>query len=244
MSRENRLLTVSESGQGLADLWRSPLKPVKRVIDVGSRPSLEKIAASDEFLDRLIPGYLREMVNGQVTALRVDAWIGGKLDQEFLAPLAVLIIEKDVYNGTAKEKEAGTHWEQIINLRKVEAIKQGLIGEDDRILIYLEADNTPDSKGVLVHRYVLPEHLRRKGLGRAFYLNLEAVLKESGFEYICGYNGNAAIRFFLNLGRYEVVQLKPEFLRERLLDACDINTIKFLDRRVEVEAVRPEFLRS
>lgn len=220
---------------------------VNEIMEFGFGGRLSELDALQ--LEVLIPERLLELAAdpSQVQALRFDEQMG-RLDQEFLPALGLLVVEKDAF-GQPKDlqEEEPDRWGNALNRKRIRAIREGLIAERDKVSISLIADDRWSRHGVCVESYIDAGDLRGKGLGRAFLGNLYAIFAKMGYRYVYGENNPDNIGFFRKMGGYTLSDIKDEHLSHGLMPPLLLRnsmvTVKFLDRRMEVEYVQPECLK-
>jgi GNAT superfamily N-acetyltransferase len=192
-------------------------------------------------LDVLISPKLREATTNGVEVVRYDYW-HGRLNQEYQPELSVLIVERGGLEFPKERQEAGdSTYPVIINGRRTRAIERGLIS--------LVANDGWHRRGVEVISLVLAEDLRGQGVGYDFYDVFEDTLDRMGYGYVYGENDRTNIGFFLQRERYHVSELVPvdkpgDGLIPLALARSPYATIKFFDRELEEQSVKPEFLRA
>lgn len=213
--------------------------------------SPEKITCIQEGLfylrenpDRLVPRQLVDALPGKHTyaCCLKRLWLG-RMDNEYLPDLALLITEQstsDEYTRLIDEKDG---WTKALHAIHNQAIKEGLVLETDRPLISCLAHSI-SGDGVEILSFTIAKDLRGRGIGQGFYDDLEILLTQAGYKYLCGENDSTNINFFIdNRGRYQASQLDQvstcNSLRQRLSwNRSPYFTVKFLDKELELVSVK------
>lgn len=207
----------------------------------------QKLMLPEEKLEVLIPPKLRGVIpdGSMLDVIRLDQWIG-RMDDEILPVLSVLIVNRHVFNAPIEFQERGdNNWSEAINTKRAKAIELSKLSANDRVIASFIADNSWNEYGIFVHSFILSEELRGRGIGEDFYRNFEELAQVLGFKYLYGVNDHDNIGFFLKSGRYLLDQVRTE--RKNLFHPSvvdSITTVKFLDQEFEGECVKPEFLRQ
>lgn len=197
----------------------------------------------------LIPQRLLE-IKGQgseIAAIPFEVELG-RLDQEYTPELAVIIFERDGFSKNSKEQEETDKWDKVLEHQRQIALKRKALGGKDRPLLSVIATEYHPT-GVEVLGYIQATSLRKRQIGKAFFGHFESLLWQMGYKHLWGSHSPENIGFFLKIGRFTVDQLIPTALTKNGLSPIPyydlspgIAAIKFLDKEMEKECVKPEFL--
>lgn len=211
----------------------------------------------------LIPPRLIEVIHNQdIGVVRLNEWIEPGMDQGYKPSLLAMIIQQNCLESTKVQEVENSPIYKPINYWRKKAISRGLMTDSDRVLLLLIAHNqfvaeTTGARGPLgfsnhkiykgldIIHLSIAHGLQGQGIGYAFYDRFEEIAQAFGYKYLYGINDRTNIGFFLQRGRYTLDQLRESqllipFSRNR---EWGIATVKFLDRELEKELVKPEFLK-
>lgn len=211
------------------------------MINLDMEPA-QKLSVLYQNLGTLIPPKLLGSVADptKIEAIKLPSLEMGRLDDEYTPDLFFAVIEKD---GLFQQLEIDD-WDKSLFYHWHRAERVNYIKKSDRILsTFIASQNYP--YGVNIESYILATKLRGQNIGAEFYNLLEPILQKMGYKYIWGNNNQQNINFFLRMGRYKLSQLSPESFDRYAIRIYPHDyqiTIKFLDKELEEQCVKPEFL--
>lgn len=214
-----------------------------------ARPRLK-----DEDLSKLIPQRLYEVASDpdSIEAVKLEVLLheSRKEGDGFEPSLSMLVVERGVLQfPSVVQEDANDLASKVLNTRRLRALEQGLVGMRDRVVFSIIADDHYNAKGLEVISWSMSNDYRRMDLDCQFYDHFEAYLKDSGFKYLFDHSDPEDLNFFLRRGRYRGDQLdldkqKVRLMVPKLIAQTEYTTIVFFDPNMEIDSVKPEFLKS
>lgn len=199
---------------------------------------------------QLIPERLLQLIGDPeiIKAASLETVLGGQRicqDNEYLADLSFIVFKEEGLKDT--EEQNGDGWDRVLENQRQRAIKDGLMTNRDRPLIYFVACEF-NPGGAQISGYIEASCLRRKGIGQSFYRKFDLTLQKMGYSFVWGNHDQENLSFFQKLDRYTLDQLRPGSLSNHDIlimpgGSGSIPAIRFLDKQLEEECVKPEFLK-
>lgn len=232
-------------GRGISGMEPKPYSPPSYICRFLPDSSHDRLKGFQSHTDILIPPTLTNIMgsNTHIEALSFEQSPGsiGRLDQEYTVSLAALLVERNgLATPTLTQEQDGSNWAKVLNIHRSKRIREGIMSETDKAICLLLATHFPPD-GVFIESYIQAESIRGRGVGRAFFTNLDRVLRELKYGYWYGENREDNIGFFLKMGAYKTSQVYTTALHP-CITASQYNSVKFLDPTLERGYVLPQFL--
>lgn len=192
--------------------------------------------------EMFIPARLIEVLkNKKISAMHVEGVWLGRFNNEYQPDIALLITQKNSEYKIDNHVVLNPFTRALYNLYD-HAHMKGLIDPCDEPLIsFLAKCIHPD--GIEVESFVIAKELRGQGIGQDFYDQIDLLLSELDFKYLCGSNDASNISFYESRGRcfasqVDLIRTCPS-LRWRLSwNTSPYFTVRFLDKELERNSLK------